>query len=119
MHTQTRPPLEIIQELCDFLRQHPGKQMDIAKIVGVHQSTISRVQAVKSRKRISGGLLKLCKYAKITTEIEFTASNPDPSTNHDLMSALKDVWDGTPGHARALARLIRDLNLLSPHRKSR
>ena len=31
--------------------------------------------------------------------------------NDELMDALKDVWDGTPAHARALATVIRSLGL--------
>lgn len=32
--------------------------------------------------------------------------------NQDIQDALLEVWDGTPGHARALATVIRSLSVL-------
>jgi hypothetical protein len=35
------------------------------------------------------------------------------ASNPDLMAALNAVWDGSPGHARTLALVIRSLGALS------
>lgn len=119
MVTQTRPPEDLSRDLMQFLADYQGAQEDLARKAGVHQSTVSRIKGGETRVRLSKGLRKLCKYAKIKIETEIPASPQDPTGNTDLMSALAEVWDGTAAHAKALARLIRDTKHLSPGRNSR
>jgi len=119
MTYHSRPLDEITRDLNRFLADQPESQADIAKKAGVNQSTVSRVQMGEPRARVSKGLRKLCNYANIPIEIESLASPPDPRGNSDLMSALAEVWDGSPAHAKAFARLIRDLKPLLTDRKSR
>jgi len=59
---------------------------------------------------MSEALVLLCKYAKISTT---TTIEVDPTTNGDLMQAIRIAWDGTEEHATALARVIRELGRLS------
>lgn len=119
MRRQTRPPEDLSRDLIRFLNEDEGLQRDIAHAAGVDQSTVSRIRGGEIRHRLSKGLRNLCKYAKIQIEIDLPASTSDPTQNPDLVMALAEVWDGTPSHAKALARLIRDTKLLSPDRKSR
>jgi transcriptional regulator with XRE-family HTH domain len=119
MTYHARPVEEIVREARAFLKGCGLNQSDIAKNAGLNQSTISRLMGGKERQRISNGLQKLCNYAGIKLFSIAPAYHGNPSENTDLMGALGEVWDGTPAHAKALARLIRDLNLLSNKGKSR
>jgi transcriptional regulator with XRE-family HTH domain len=83
-------------------------QQHIAEAVGASQSQVSRI--------LSGGGLRrsklferVCKYVfSVTTDPPTAAPERSPA----LMAALGDVWDGTPGHAEALALVIRSLGAL-------
>jgi len=119
MPTIARPPEDIFRDIRCYLNDNPSVQRVLAAHAGVHQSTISRIKAGETRVRLSNGLLRLCNYAGIAIVYEIPASTPDPRDNHLLMAALGEVWDGSHGHAKALAKLIRDLKRLSAHHGSR
>jgi len=119
MPTIARPPEDIFRDIRQYLSENPALQHVLAAHAGVHQSTISRIKAGKPRVRLSDGLLKICTYASIPIVAEIPASTPDPRENRHLMAALGEVWDGSNGHAKALAKLIRDLKRLSAHHGSR
>lgn len=53
-------------------------------------------------KRVTKTLIALCKYACVERHEEAS----DPSQSQVLMQALANVWDGTDGHARLLAKLL-------------
>jgi len=116
MSTRARPLNDVIRDLNEFLLGYPGKQSKLAKDAGVNQSTISRALHSKGRSRHSGGLVKLCIFANIPLTLSHEAPLPDPSTSPELMEALAQVWDGSPNHAKAIARIIRDLQHISMHR---
>jgi transcriptional regulator with XRE-family HTH domain len=83
-------------------------QLGIAATTGINQSQVSRILNGDFR-RPSKNVLKLCSYANSFASVDDRLS---PATNHDLMSALELVWDGTDQHARALANVIRSLSSL-------
>jgi transcriptional regulator with XRE-family HTH domain len=112
MSNNARPISEISEDINRFLASYHGGQEALANAMGVNQSTISRALKGSARKRLSKGLKKLCDYAGIPLTKPVTASPPDPRTNPNLISALAEVWDGSSAHARALAKIIRDLKLL-------
>ena len=112
MSLKARPLCEIIEDIKRFLETYSGNQAQLANAIGVHQSTISRALQSLDRKRLSKGLVKLCINANISLNIPDNASTPDPCTNQELIAALTDVWDGSSAHAKALAKIIRDLKLL-------
>jgi transcriptional regulator with XRE-family HTH domain len=82
-------------------------QAMIASALGASQSQVSRVLSGAGSRR-SRLFDEVCKYV---FSIDAGQSNVDESK--ELTSALAEVWDGTAGHARALALVIRSLGALS------
>ncbi|WP_296505885.1 helix-turn-helix transcriptional regulator [Rhodoferax sp.] len=87
-------------------------QSQIANYINASQSQVSRTlsgQSVRSSKVLE----RLCEYVS-------SAASKTPimavSRNHDLMDAVASTWDGTPGHAQAMATVIRSLGLLTPRK---
>lgn len=119
MPSIARPPEDIFKDIRQYLSENAGLQRELAAHAGVHQSTISRIKAGKPRVRLSDGLLRLCSYASIPLTSEIPASPADPRDNRLLIDALGEVWDGSHSHAKALAKLIRDLKHLSAHHRNR
>lgn len=88
-------------------------QMSIERATGVDQSQISRIFRGDFRVA-SKNLLVLCKYANISPD-QYAKSqakkNGAPPLSFDknrgdILDAFEQVWDGSPGHALALSRLI-------------
>lgn len=92
--------------LREVLGARGTSQMSIAKGSGVSQATISRVLE-RCPKRNSKAFTKLCKYALPEPS---SMDSADPATSPLLMDALRETWDGTPEHAKALADILRAVN---------
>jgi DNA-binding phage protein len=75
--------------------------VSIANECGMGQSTVYRALN-GNPKRMSKALYKLCNYANIDTKN--ITSEPENCTI--LMTALKQVWDGSEAHAKRLAKLL-------------
>lgn len=84
-------------------------QKRIAEAIGASQSQVSRI--------LSGGGLRRSKLFERVCKYVFSVATDAPPAAPErsaaLMAALGDVWDGTPGHAEALALVIRSLGALS------
>jgi len=97
-------------ELAAALGRANLSQSSVANALGVSQSQISRV--------LSGHASMRSKLAQDLCSYVFSMLLNDVGSrvqsNADLMSAIAQVWDGTPAHARALATVIRSLGCLSP-----
>ena len=78
-------------------------QAMLALKCGVSQPTISKLR-VGPPDRVGGAFQRLFVYA---TNARTSVSTPDPCTNDMLVAALREVWNGTDEHARALAAIIR------------
>lgn len=85
-------------------------QSSIAKAIGASQSQVSRILSGRSVRR-SKLLKDVCVYVN---QHQSSGANKSAASNPDLMAALNAVWDGSPGHARTLALVIRSLGALSP-----
>jgi hypothetical protein len=81
-------------------------QSMIAEAVGASQSQVSRVFAGVGSRR-SRLFDEICKYV-----FSSGAVRPSVSQSVELTSAIEDVWDGSAGHAKALALVIRSLGSL-------
>ncbi len=82
-------------------------QEELSKAIGASQSQVSRI--LSGRTSASSKLaLDLCTYVSL---IGGGVSREAVASNDELTDALKDVWDGTPAHARALVTVIRSLGL--------
>lgn len=80
-------------------------QPDIARAAGVSQPAVSRLMA-KCPKRHGGAFKKLCNYAD-GQRASAQTTLPLPVDDAALVSAIREVWNGTPEHAQALAAMIR------------
>ena len=97
---------DLLQMLSRAILNGSVTQSAIALSTGVDQSQISRILAGQV-KRESENVLALCKYAE---EIH-NARTVDPCHSELLMGALREVWDGSPEHAKAIAGVIRSLSV--------
>lgn len=92
--------------LAKEIREHLARQglttgSAIARATGLGQPQVHR-NLFGRPKRVTRTLVELCKYASIDASAEAS----DPRDSPILMNALSQVWDGTEGHARRLARLL-------------
>jgi transcriptional regulator with XRE-family HTH domain len=83
-------------------------QQQLATATGVHQSQISRMLS-GSAKRVSKNLVKVFEYLE-NLHGSYANKSEIPRV---LQDAIQFSWDGTPGHAEALARVIISLKDLS------
>lgn len=84
-------------------------QLAIAKAVGASQAQVSRILSGQSIRR-SKLMNDVCVYVH---QHQKSGAKKSAASNPDLMAALNAVWDGSPGHARTLALVIRSLGALS------
>lgn len=80
-------------------------QSDLARAAGVSQPAVSRLLG-KCPERYGVSFKKLCIYAETRRE-SAQATLPLPVEDAALVSAIREVWNGTPEHAQALAAMIR------------
>lgn len=80
-------------------------QPQIGVVAGVSQPAVSRLMA-KCPKRHGGAFIKLCKYAE-SQRAHGQTMLPSSVEDAALVSAIREVWNGTPEHAQALAAMIR------------
>lgn len=94
---------EVVLLLQNFMRERGLNSNSLARAVNIPQPTVYRA-LVPDVGRVNKTHMKLCGYADIDPHVERKVS---PEGNQVLMSVLREVWDGTERHARALARLLR------------
>ena len=80
--------------LREHMRQHGLSQRDVADRAHVSQATVSRA--------MSGPTARL---GRAKTKVFIYLQNTGPRAQ-EALDAVQQVWDGTPEHERALARLI-------------
>lgn len=89
--------------------------MDVAFALGASQSQVSRVLAGNIVRRTKL-FEEICNYAN---SIEVGVSIDSVRSNHELLSALAETWDGSAAHSRALAAVIRSLAVLGSSKTAR
>ena len=94
---------------AEIFRRQRVTQDEIGAVVGASQPQVSRV--------LQGNLVRatklseeICLYAERLEDGGVTLETV--RANDDLMDALRATWDGSAGHARALASIIRALAVL-------
>lgn len=94
-------------ELC----QRRGiSQATIAEALGASQSQISRILGGKGLRR-SRLLEEVCLYVERFEDGVTTQAVRD---NDELVEAVRQTWDGSAVHAKALSSVIRSLAVLRP-----
>ena len=95
-----------VGEIC---RESGITQGQIAEGVGASQSQVSRVLSGRGR-RFSRLTEAVCDYVERNVG---GISKESVCQNDELVDAIRETWDGSARHARALATVIRSLNALS------
>src|SRR5690242_14846853 len=85
---------DISARLRRHMRQHGLTQAEVGRRAGVSQATVSRALSGPSR-REGAGHSRLFNYLQLSPDLPERA-----------LDAVRQVWDGTPEHEGALARLI-------------
>lgn len=93
---------------ASIFREHGISQAEIAEFLGASQGQVSRLLGGKVR-RGSRLFEEVCLFAE---RLAGGVSKEMVIANDDLISALAETWDGTAGHAKALATIIRSLAVL-------
>jgi hypothetical protein len=101
---------QIIEILRAFMLAGAYNEVRFSIEAGVPQSTLHR--SLRSPKRLTKTHRKLCKFAGI--DIDETLH--DARAQEALWRAVRDVWDGTPEHAHAIARLLKAGANVGAHR---
>lgn len=104
-------------ELGLILRREAKAQMhtqqEIADMLGVHQSQISRIFKGDFTRR-SRHVMQICKFLKIDPDTGMARVGVvDNEYEARLFEALRDVWDGTRANGQVLEKLLRGLGELS------
>lgn len=82
----------------------PASQKELALAANVSQPAVSRILS-GCPQRNGRAFSRLCKYAAMRA-----AAGPlkmEPEVERLIFSAVEEVWNGTPEHARAIAAIIR------------
>ena len=91
-----------------IFRERGISQAEVAEFVGASQPQISRIlkgEGIRATKLAE----EVCLYAE---KLEGGVTAEAVCSNHELISALAETWDGSAGHAKALAVVIRSLRML-------
>lgn len=91
-----------------IFRERGISQAEVAEIVGASQPQISRIlkgDGIRTTKLAE----EVCLYAE---KLEGGVTAEAVCSNQELIGALAETWDGSAGHAKALAVVIRSLSML-------
>lgn len=97
--------LKIIDAIRATMINSGHKQIDVEIATGVDQTQVSKILNGKFKK-VSGNLIKLCKYANIPPKAFIERKMGRVS---EIDQAISSVWDGTDKHAKAIAEVIKSL----------
>ena len=97
-----------VMRAAAILREHKISQAELAAIVGASQPQVSRVLNGRGH-RATRLTEEICLYAE---RLDGGVTADAVCQNEDLVNALKETWDGSDAHAKALAVVIRSLVLL-------
>lgn len=98
-------PSEFSSALHEFLEQEHLSQKDFAKQVGISQPRLSEWK--------NGKMSRLPLKAKeAIRRIEIYRKSERSSIPDDIQRAVKNTWDGSEAHAKAIAKVIESLAAL-------
>ena len=90
--------------IVEFLKREERSQADLAKQLGIHQSSVSRAIHRPTRRRGRA-------HARL---VGFMHQGGAAHGSERVQEAFRRVWDGTEEHAAALARIIAACEGLGP-----
>lgn len=101
--------IEIARQFKKYLDDNRITEQTVADATDIDQSYISRIKNGKF-KIVTDKVKRVCEYASIDLE----SARKNSSAEKDILtSAIDEVWDGTEKQAKALAKVIRSLKLLT------
>lgn len=83
-------------------------QQQIAQALGISQGQVSRILGARTN-RASRLFEEVCLFVE---RFDGGVTANAVRENEELIEALRDVWDGSAAHARALSEVIRSLSAL-------
>lgn len=96
-----------VGETVDRWRRDQGlTQAQLQRTARISQSQLSRILDGRFT-RVSAAVQRLCSAAGVDLHLRLTAAPSDSRWRTELEQELLRSWDGTPGHARELIRLLR------------
>lgn len=96
------------QKASEICRRHGITQADIAGAIGASQSQVSRILSGRARR---GSRLHEEVFLYVE-QFESGVTLDAVRMNSELLEAMRQAWDGSAAHARALATVIRSLIVL-------
>lgn len=105
-------PLQLARALraSDICRQKGLPQRYIADSLGASQGQVSRILGGKVR-RVSRLFEEVCLFVE---RMDLGVTAESVCANDELINALRETWNGSSSHAKALAAVIRSTKALSP-----
>lgn len=100
----------LLNQLKNAIRCSGLRQQDIALKLNIDQARVSRLVSGRFV-HWSGDIKRLCDMFKVAPREE----GIDASKDSLLMSTLNKNWDGSPEHARLIAKLIDDVCAIHEH----
>ncbi|MFW5329749.1 helix-turn-helix domain-containing protein [Hydrogenophaga sp. ZJX-1] len=99
-----------VLKASDLCRRQGITQAQIAEALGASQSQVSRILGGKGFRK-SRLLEEVCLYVE---RLETGVTVEAVRENEELLEALRQAWDGSAVHAKALSSVIRSLAVLRP-----
>jgi transcriptional regulator with XRE-family HTH domain len=96
------------QRAAEICKQRGITQSQIAEALGASQSQVSRILSGRGI-RESRLFEEVCLYVE---RLDVGVSTDAVRNNAELLEALRQTWDGSAAHARALSTVIRSLVVL-------
>lgn len=97
-----------VMRVRDICKRRGLTQQEIAQALGASQSQVSRILNSAGVKR-SRLLEEVCLYVE---RLDVGVTAEAVRNNDDLIDALRNTWNGTAAHAKALSAVIRSLAVL-------
>lgn len=94
---------QIHKEIYDWFDKRNQTQQELSCILGIKQGQLSKILNGKFVGVNSKAIVNICKYAKINREVDYS---PRPEASEIIMSALRNVWDGTSETEMKIAKFI-------------
>ena len=99
-----------VLKASDTCRRMNLTQSEIAEALGASQGQVSRILNGRMQ-RTSRLLEEVCLYIE---RMDQGVTADAVKANDELVNALCDTWNGSTGHAKALAVIIRAMKALAP-----
>ena len=106
---KTSSNLDVGLKIRHKMLERSDTQESLSRKLRIHQSQISRVLR-GDFKRLSPHVRRLCEYAGLS--LDKLEAKPRVPPAGKLLAEVNNLWDGTPGHEKALLRVVKAIRQL-------